>query len=317
MTAIGVVLRVVFELAIFVFVGFLGFKWGILSRKTAIELGNFTINITLPFLIFSSMMRRFPSVLEQRWYILPFLNLFLIGFALFVSWIVLKIIKPQNGKKEFYLITSFQNGAFFPIAVVSALFPQDRAETYYIYIFLFVLFFTPFIITVSKLLFSGEPPIFRNVLKSVLNPAFVSVIISILVVYTKLYRVIPDFFIDISYKIGNVTIPLILFTLGGSLYYAYKTNTNPASLYTLSAVFIKLVLLPLLVFFVLLFVKAPTYMKIVFILEAAAPTAVNSATYSMVYGGNDALISKVSVFVYIVSLITYPIFVMLAISKFG
>ncbi len=131
---------------------------------------------------------------------------------------------------------------------------------------MFVLFFTPFIITVSKLLFSGEPPIFRNVLKSVLNPAFVSVIISILVVYTKLYRIIPDFFIDISYKIGNVTIPLILFTLGGSLYYAYKTNTNPASLYTLSAVFIKLVLLPLLVFFVLLFVKAPTYMKIVFIL---------------------------------------------------
>ncbi len=317
MTTIGVVFKVVFELAIFVLVGFLGFRWGILSRKTAIELGNFTINITLPFLIFSSMMRRFPSVLGQRWYILPFLNLFLIGFALFVSWIVLKILKPIGGQKEFYLITSFQNGAFFPIAVVNALFPQDRAETYYIYIFLFVLFFTPFIITVSKLLFSGEPPVFKNVLKSIFNPAFISVILSILIIYTGIYRLIPDFFIDISYKIGNVTIPLILFTLGGSLYYAYKSNINVPISYTLFAVLIKLILLPGLVFFLLLFINIPSYMKTVFILEAAAPTAVNSATYSMVYGGNDTLISKATVYVYIMSLITYPIFVMLAISKFG
>ncbi len=317
MATVSVVFKVIVELAAFVAVGFIGFRVGILSRKTAIELGNFTINITLPFLIFSSMMRKFPQVMNDKWYILPFLELILTGSAFFVAWMVLRFLKPKTGAKEFYLISSFQNGAFFPIAVVSSLFSKDVAESYYIYIFLFVLFFGPLIITVSKLLFSGKPPVFKNILNSIVNPVFVSVFVSIFLVYTGFYRIIPDFLIDISYKIGNVTIPIILFTLGGSLYYAYRTNITLSPSYILWAVLIKLVIIPGLVFVSLFPLKLPSYIKIVFMLEAASPTAVNSATYSMVYGGNDALVSKVTVFVYIVSLVTYPLFVMLAISKFG
>ena len=317
MTTISIVFKVVAELSIFVFLGFLAFKWRILSRNTAIEIGNFTINITLPFLIFSSMMRRFPKVIGKTWYVLPFLDLLLTAFALIISFFIIKMIRPKEGEKEFYLISSFQNGAFFPIAVVSALFSKDMAETYYIYIFLFVLFFTPLIITFSRLLFQKKIPKAIDVLKSIFNPPFISVVFSILLVYTGLYRFIPTFFVDVSSKIGDVTIPLILFTLGGSLYYAYTTKTKPTLPYILWAILIKLVIVPISFFLILLPLNIPSYIKIVFILEAAAPTAVNSATYSMVYGGNDALIGKVSVFVYIVSLITYPLFVMLALLKFG
>ncbi len=317
MTTITVVFNVIIELAIFVFVGFLGFRSGILSRKTAIELGNFTINITLPFLIFSSMMKKFPQVMNQNWYILPFLELLLVFFGLFLSWIFLNIAKIKEGRKEFYLIAAFQNGAFFPIAVVSALFAKDKAEIYYIYIFLFVLFFTPLIITVAKLLFSGTSPNISNVLKSVLNPAFLTVIGSMLLVYSGVYRFIPSFLLNITTKIGDVTIPIILFTLGGSLYYSYTANIKISPFYAIWGVIIKLLIIPGVIFLVLLPLDIPSYIKIIFVLEAAAPTAVNSATYSMVYGGNDALISRVSVFVYIFALISYPVFVMLALSKFG
>ena len=316
MDTISIVFKVTSELFIIAFVGFIAFFLKILTRKTSIELGNFTINITLPFLIFTSMIKKFPDIKDTAWYILPFLNILLISGSLFITWLFLKIYEPKMGEKELYLITSFQNGAFLPLAVVGALFPEEVSKVYYVYIFLFVLFFSPLIITTSRLLFSGKVPTILNILKSILNPAFISVMVSMAAIYTNFYKYIPDFIINTFAKIGDTTIPLILFTLGGSLYYAYKTKVKIPFSYAIWGAMIKLVILPGIVFLILLFVDIPKIIKIILILEAGAATAVNSSTFAMVYGGNYAIISKASVIVYILALFIYPFFISLGISNF-
>ena len=159
-----IVVKAVMEIALIVFVGFVVFAQGILSEDTARQIGNLTINITLPFMIFVSIIRNFPAITYKSWYILPFFNILLIGGALLTSYIFLKITKLRCKKEEFMLITGFQNGAFLPLALLDSLFSPKVAGIYFVYIFLFVLFFGVIIISVSRILFLKKGITIREII---------------------------------------------------------------------------------------------------------------------------------------------------------
>ncbi len=150
---IWAVFKAIVETAIVAGLGILAFHFKLLDREDTKRLGALTVNLTYPLLIFVNIIKKFPQVKDTPyWYILPLLNIILMFGGIFIVQLFLKINKKLPYKKEFTMLSAFQNGAYLPLVVIASLFPPDKAPTYFVYIFYSVCF--------TDLLLSPQPSTF-------------------------------------------------------------------------------------------------------------------------------------------------------------
>ncbi len=145
-----------------------------------------------------------------------------------------------------------------------------------------------------------------------MNMPLIALTTALLFVFLGIDRYIPKTVISAFERTGNITIPIILFTLGGILYYSFEERRPINYAYALWASFIKLVLLPVIAMIVAILIPMPDYLKFMLIMEAASPVAISVSVYVKFYGGNDVIASQSALIMYILSLITFPVFVMFA-----
>ena len=311
------VFKAIIEIALIAGLGVIAFHFKWLSKDDTKRLGALTVNLAYPLLIFVNITKKFPEVRSTPyWYILPVMNILVMFGGLLIAYLFLKINKNIPYKKEFLMLSAFQNGAYLPLVVVSSLFPQNKAPLFFVYIFLFCMFYGPIIITTTKYFFSPKENKGFNI-RTFVNMPIIALIIALIIVFLNLGKYIPQIFMEAFERVGNITIPIILFTLGGILYYSFEERKPINYSYALRASFIKLVFIPFIFFVIALIIPMPGYLKFMILMESASPVAISVSVYIRFYGGNDMLASQTAFIMYILSLVTFPLFVMLALRISG
>ena len=206
--------------------GFFGFYLlfkKFLKQEVLKILSPIAIEFAVPAMIFSDIILNFKPERIPDWWLYPLFWLISFIFGIFLSYLFSIFVKKEF-KKEFLLSLIFPNAVFIPIVLISSLYGENSDMLVKLY--LFTLFFPVFLFNLYNL-FIDYKKIKLNI-KIIFNPIILTTIIAILLKINNLEVFIPDFLIDISRRIGALSIPIILLIIGGNIYFQFeKKSGNP------------------------------------------------------------------------------------------
>lgn len=287
-------------------IGFYVLKRGILGECCLRTISNLVLEVTLPCFIFTNIIRNFDKVRGDSWYLFPVFCVALI-FLSYVTGLAFSLAGPgKEYRREFTLLTTFQNSGFLPIILVTALLPAEVAGKIYVYIFMFILVFAPLLFSLSEIIYNPAAGIVSG-LKSLINPASAATLGALAVSAAGLNRAMPDVIMSPLYMLGAATIPMSMIVIGGIVMVNYSKNVVMRTGLILQASFVKLLVIPLVAFFLLRFINLPSEMEYLIALEAMMPPAVTLPLLAGKHGGDSMVVSQGLFGVTILSLFSIPI----------
>jgi len=301
-----VIFLAITKLFFIIFLGFYLYRRKIFKDEALSFLTMFVINISIPSLIFSNIITHFqPDKMSSPLiFIALSVGIFLLG--LFLG--MLFSLKSQKSiRREFITLISFQNCGYLPMNIAVFLLPHPIRETFLTYIFLYILGFNILMWSIATFfIFKKKEETFR--MKSMLTPPVLSTIISLVIVYLGLQKIIPTVIIVPIEAIGQTSFVLSMIILGAWL----AKSRVKSYLYSLSAwkmAVIKLILLPAIVFSVIVHNSVYSLLGMFIILEASMPSAASLPIVVNLRGGNSKFISYGVFITHAISLITIPLWI--------
>lgn len=287
-------------------IGFYVLKRGILGECCLRTISNLVLDVTLPCFIFTNIIMNFDKVRGDAWYLFPVfcMALILVSFGVGMA---LSLISPaRENRREFVLMTTFQNSGFLPIILVTALLPAEMAGKIYVYIFMFILVFAPLLFSLTDIIYNPSAGIISG-LKSLANPASAATICALAVSAMRLNGVVPDLIMTPLSMLGAATIPLSMIVIGGIVMVNYSKNVVMNTGLILQASATRLIIIPLLVYALLQLVRLPMEMEYLIALEAMMPPAVTLPLLAKKHGGDSMVVSQGLFGITILSLFTIPL----------
>ena len=300
------------SVAVLLGIGLLGFwiiKKKILPGNILGLLSPLALDIALPSLIFINIINNFEPSRSTNWWQLPlWWGFFTIISASFT--VIFMFISQKKTRREFAISLFFQNGIFFPLAVLSGIFGSD--SQYVVFLFLFIIFYPAFFFGSYFLFFKKKDLKLIN-WKRIIHPVLIITMIAILIKISGTQDYVPNFVKQIFALLGGMTIPLIMIILGGNIFMDFQKKGKIQTLEITKFVIIKNVLFPLIFLAILILIKPIISYPIalLIILQAAVPpvTAVPLATERA--GGNRAIVNQFIVASFVLSLVTIPVTILL------
>lgn len=220
--------------------------------------------------------------------------------SLGIAYITPTILGIKSGDRGMYrLLVAFMNGAFVGYPVVTAVFGEEQ-------LFLASLMNIPFNIllyTVGVMMLSKNEGGGFNIKKAITAPMIATLAA---VVIFALHIPVPTIIEDIFGTLSNATIPLSMMCVGISLGpVSVKEALTQPRLYLLSLV--RLIVCPLVVWFVLHFFISDLIMLGVIVAIMATPTAIVCTILGLEYG-RDGIESSEEIFISTaLSMVTIPL----------
>ncbi len=278
-------------------------KKNIVSREHIQGLSSATVYIFLPCLIVAKTIQKFDPTMISFWWVLP-----LIGVAIILLGLLFCMPLFKMNKKTFSLwpVASIQNGIYIPLPLGLILY-KDQFDIFALYCFLIIIGTTPGMWILGKLFMSG-PQNTAIRIKDFFTPPFVALVVSIFFVLTGLSDLIPHSVIAAMDLLGQPTLPLAIFVLGGSLATIQLTDL-PSAKETLLVAAIKFVLIPAAVCGVLLLFNLNQTLPLFcgfMMIQAASPPATNLILIVKHYGGNDKSTSSMMLFQHLICIFALP-----------
>ncbi|MFW6279889.1 MAG: AEC family transporter, partial [Planctomycetota bacterium] len=210
------------SVAMLLFIGVVGF-W-ILSRRmvpaTALQvLGRLALEVALPCLVFVTILRHFDPSRSAAWWSLP---LWWVGFTVLaggMTYLLTRIVALEH-RPEFGLALFYQNATFFPLAVLTQLYGAD--SPYIVDLFLFVMLFGAFLFSTYPLFFAGT--LRTTDWRKIFHPVFLVTVLAIFVRLSGTHQALPSFGLSALEMVGQMTVPLLMLILGGSIYLDFQTQ---------------------------------------------------------------------------------------------
>lgn len=289
-------------------IGYFLVKRNVLNREGLRTLSKLLIGVTLPLLIFCQLTRNFTFSLYPYWWGFPLISVAITLVGLAAAFPFQGFIKEPQGKQQFLSLAAFQNSGYLPLALAGAVVPQEKIGTLFIYIFLFLLGFNLVIwsLGVYLLTFSRTK---KFALGSLFSPPVIATVFSLLFIFLRLNKFIPQSILRPLQMVGDCTLPLAMFVVGGSLAEIKIERIEKAALSLVLA--LKLVLLPVLgLIFILLF-KIEGLLGLLILMQLAMPSATTLSLIIQHYHKEDIIISQGIFFSHIFSLLTIPLFLTL------
>ncbi len=289
-------------------VGFFLVKRGILSQEGLASLSRIVIEVIFPVLIFTQLMKNFSFAVYQNWWIFPLISVAVTLFGVLTGSLFSLFVRGQEYKMQFLSLVTFQNSGYLPLAIVAAMLSGANLDTMFIYIFLFLLGFDLIVwsIGVYMLAFVKTK---KFELGSLFSPPIIADIISLLIIFFGINKYIPEVVMKPLGMIGNCTLPLAMFIVGGNIACIRLEHINKKAMLLLSIA--KLVLMPTIGFLLIYQFKLPVLLGLLILMQLAMPSATSLSVIIRHYKKEDLLISQ-GVFVsHLLSLITVPIFLSL------
>lgn len=278
-----------------------------------------TVDVFLPCMTFYSIMTNLKPHEFGIWWVLPVAAA---AMALGGIGLAALLFAPELPEKRNMLsFTGIHNAAYLVLPLGALLYP-DRFDLFSLYVFLFLAGQTPIIWSIGKYMTTAAPDE-RFRWKDILNPPMVSALFALVLVFTGLRDVlIPagriqmdtiagsvfDVFLATIKLIGDATIPVALFILGGVLG-SIRIRLDNIRWDLLRVIFIKFVLLPLLTFLILVMTglqHSHPLLATFFIIESAAPPAIVIILQVNRYGGDEQKLGSMLLATYLICLVALP-----------
>lgn len=318
-------------------IGFLLVRKRFLVEEGLSVLSKLIIELTLPFLIFSQLIKDFNFSIYRNWWWFPLISMAitLLGFG--VGKLMVRCYPNIEEKRAFISLVGFQNSGYLPLVLFAAICSPSMAQQLFIYLFLFLmgfnlviwslgvryLTFNPLSTTNPKAPLRSWSRILPTWLKlqgsdnfelaKVFSPPVVATIASLFLVAVGVHRFIPAVVIKPIKMIGECTIPLAMVVVGGNLAVIPFVKINNKEIGYL--IFAKLLLLPLLAFIILLFLRPPPLIGFLIITQAAMPSATSLSLIARHYKIEERVINQGILFSHLVSIITIPLFLTLFLAS--
>ena len=285
-------------------IGIIGY-W-MLSRKVIAgpvlgALSALAIDIALPCLTFAGILKNFHPERNASWWTLP---LWWLGSTAF--FLVLTLACAQAAKKdyrrEFRVSLLFQNGIFFPLAIIAEMY--GTASPLLVELFLFTLLYPAFFFNVSPLFFSKDHKID---LAKAFNPVLAATVAAMTIRLLDLDPYLPRFLIDGFSLVGAMAVPLLMLVLGGNVYIDMRGSGRPAWLENLKFVMMKNLVFPAATLGALMILRPPYPVALIIMLQACVPPVTAIPIITEREGGNRNIVNQFMVASFLFSLISLPL----------
>ncbi len=303
------------SVAVLLGIGIIGFyiiRKDVLPKNVLSALSPLALEIALPSIIFINIIGDFDPATNPSWWQLPlwWAVFTLIAFCLTHLFM---LISAKKSRAEFGLSLFYQNGIFFPLAILTGMF--QPAEDYVVALFLFTLFFPAFFFSTYPHFFRKRQPKLttKPPLKKILHPAFVATLLALLVVFIGVQNTIPDLFLSILTLLGAMTVPLLMLILGGNIYIDFQKQGTLQIKETAKFVLTKNIIFPLVFLGIVILLKdflTPT-IALLILLQSAVPPLTAAPLVTERLNGDRTLVSQFLVASFLLSLLSLPLMVYL------
>ncbi|MGE3062893.1 MAG: AEC family transporter [bacterium] len=290
------------------FIGIIG--WWVVSRKVMQSsvfsvLSAISLEVALPAMIFSDVIRKFDINVYPNWWALP---LWWLGFTLFLFILTMafSVFSSKESISEFRISLFFQNGIFFPLAIFSTIPEYSHLV---IDVFFFTMFYAALLFNTYYLFFPQATKKFD--FKKVFHPVLISVLLAIFIVLAGLARFVPKPVITALSMVGAMSVPLLMLILGGNIYVDFSKKERVEKMETAKFVLIKNFLFPLITLIFIYFIRPPENVGLILLLESAVPPITATPILVERAGGNKSVANQFLLYSFILSLFSIPLMIML------
>ena len=303
------------SVAVLLGIGTLGF-WiiskRIMPQQALGALSPLALDIAMPSLVFASIISNFSPKDSPDWWHLP---LYWAAFAAVAALLtaLAMLVARKMFRREFGVSLFYQNGLFFPLAILSGMYPGQA--TYLVYLFLFMLFYPAVFFNTYHVFFRKREAEFDW--GRFLNPVLVASLLAVGIRLFDLQVHIPDFVIRILTLLGGMTIPLVMIILGGSIYIDFQERGTIYWGEIVKFVLIKNIAFPLVFLGLLVMVRIEYSIAFIVLLESAVPPVTAVPILTQRAGGNHSIVNQFIIGSFIASLASIPLMVMIFGMVFG
>jgi len=276
-------------------------------------LSRLVVEVTLPVLIFSRLIKDFSFSVYPNWWIFPLLSILITAAGLAIGVLTGRGIKGEELKKQFLSLTAFQNSGYLPLALVAALLPKDKADTMFTYLFLFLLGFNLIIWSLGVHILSSRKES-KFELGSLFSPPVIATLFSLVLVFFGLSKAVPEFILKPLKMAGDCTVPLAMIIVGGNLAEIHLRQVNKRRILLL--LLSRMIVFPALGFWLITLWKLPELIGLLIVMQLAVPPATSLSVIMRHYKKEDLLISQGIFFGHMLSIITIPLFLSLYFAYF-
>ena len=290
--------------AMLLFIGVIG-AW-MITRKMVKEnffslLSPLALEIALPALVFTNIINNFNPATKTNWWMLPLWWGFFTFIAFLVTLIGIAFARREN-KREFGISLLYQNGIFFPLAILSGMF--GRSSDYIVDLFLFITFYASFFFNTSFLFFSRKG---RIKWKKIFHPVFIATVLAVVLKLTGFNVYIPSFIIGSLEMVGAMSIPLLMIILGGNMLIDFKQVGELCIGEVIKFLIFKNLIMPVVMLGIIILIKPSYNVALILMIESAVPPVTATPLITDRNGGNRAVVNQFLLSSFLFSLITIPL----------
>ena len=300
----------IFEIFLLGAIGYFLVKKNILGAEGLNALSRLVIEITLPVMIFVQLIKGFTFHLYPNWWIFPLISIAITVIGLVIGEIFTVFIKGSQHKLQFLSLVAFQNSGYLPLALIAALLPKAQQEPMFIYLFLFLLGFNLVIWSFGVYMLSFHQNK-KFELGSLFSPPVIATILSLFFIFLGLNRFLPGSLLKPLGLVGDCTLPLAMFVVGGNL---AEIQLKHVDIKAVALVTIIKLILPLLGLALIMKLKIDFLIGLLIMMQLAMPPATSLSVILRHYKKEDLLISQGIFFGHIISILLIPVFLSLYFS---
>jgi len=293
-------------------IGYFLFKKGILGQQGLNSLSRLVVELTLPFLIFTQLIRDFSFALYRNWWFFPLLSLIIALAGFILGALFLGFISEKDKRLQFLALVAFQNSGYLPLVLTASLLPQDKAGIMFIYIFLFLLGFNLLIWSLGAYMLSFNR-LKKFELGSLFSPPVIATLISLLFVFMGWNKFIPNLLTKPLRMVGDCTLPLAMMVVGGNLAQVKVALHHKGVIWMCLA---KMIILPGLGLWLVLWLRLPELLGLLILMQLMMPPATSLSVITRYFNREDSFVSEGIFWGHFLGLITLPIFLSLYFSLF-
>lgn len=298
--ALNSVIKEIISLFIIVLIGFYCGKKNIIDEAFSNGLSRLLLDVSTPLLIISSFSFTYTFSMGEK-----IVKAFVYGIIIFiltpllVKPLLMKIEKSKRNILQFAMV--FSNCGFMGFPLAQSVFGNEGV----IYASIFNMVFNVFVWTYGVMLFNGTKNL-KESKKLLKNPGIISSVVGLLIMSLSIK--IPPVLLDSMKLVGGLTTPISMLIIGSLLSKAnLKKLVQDIRLFYAS--FIKLILLPTILYLVTILFKENSIVIKTYILMLAMPAGAMTTLFAERFNKNkeySALIVSLST---LLSMITIPVII--------
>ena len=292
------------SLIIIVIAGFISHKRGIINEEFERKLSGFVIKVTCPALLISSTMG---DKMPDREHIPVLLLVSLLTYVIliplaYIQPVLMRVKRDLWGMYSFML--TYSNVGFIGYPVVASIFGSDAV----FYACILNVFNTITVFIWGVMFISGENLKDGFRFRLFVSPAMIATYISVIIVILNLHT--PKAIAMPLSILGNMTVPSSLIVIGAALA-EIPTRKMVGTPHIFMMCFLKLLVLPLLVYYAMIMIGIDTRISSINMILIAMPVASFGTMFCMQMGKDETTMSQGTFWTTLLSVVSIPLLAML------